>query len=140
MAQYTAIPVQTVASMQNVLFTEDSIPCNKGYIVHRIGSGLFTFKGASPCRARYKVTFDANIVIAAGGVVAPISIAIAVNGEALGNATAIVTPAAVGDFNNVSLSVFIDVPSCCCLTVAVENTSTQAIDVENANLIFERVA
>ena len=34
----------------------------------------------------------------------------------------------------------IDVPRGCCSTVSVRNTSTQAIDVQNANLIVERVA
>jgi len=35
---------------------------------------------------------------------------------------------------------FIEVPRGCCVTVAVENTSTQAIDIANSNLIVERVA
>ena len=50
------------------------------------------------------------------------------------------TPAAVEQFANVASAVFIDVPAGCCVTAAVRNTSTQAIDVQNANLIIERVA
>ena len=52
----------------------------------------------------------------------------------------------VGDFFNVSRTVFIDVPCGCCVTIAVENTSTTAagvaipIDVANANIVVERVA
>lgn len=140
MAQYSAVATQTVATRENLLFTSDNIPCNKGCVIHDSGSSLFTVRGGNPCRARYKVTFDGNIAISADGTVTPISVAIAVNGEALGNATAIVTPAAVGDFNNVSLTVFVDIPPCCCKTIAIENTSTQSIDVSNANITFERVA
>ena len=50
------------------------------------------------------------------------------------------TPAAVEEFANVASAVYIDVPANCCVTVSVRNTSTQAIDVQNANLIVERVA
>jgi hypothetical protein len=60
-------------------------------------------------------------------------------GEPLASATAIVTPAAVEQFFNVYASVFVDVPCGCCTTVAVENTSAEAIEVQNANLIVERV-
>ena len=52
----------------------------------------------------------------------------------------IVTPAAGEDFFNVFGALFIDVPKGCCLTVSVQNTSTQSILVQNANLIVERVA
>jgi hypothetical protein len=50
------------------------------------------------------------------------------------------TPAAVEEFANVASAVYLDVPAGCCLTISVRNTSTQAIDVQNANLIIERVA
>ena len=57
------------------------------------------------------------------------------------NATAIATPAAIGNFWNVAITTFIDIPCNCCVTVSVENTSdTTAIEVTNANIIFERVA
>jgi hypothetical protein len=44
------------------------------------------------------------------------------------------------EFFNVFTAVFVEVPRGCCLTVAVENTSADAINVQNANLIVERVA
>jgi hypothetical protein len=51
------------------------------------------------------------------------------------------TPAAIGEFNNVATSTYIDVPRGCCVTISVQNTSDDtAIDVQNANLIVERVA
>ena len=142
MAEYSFVQVQTVAVDDNVFFTDGSRACRKGFIQHRENSGLFFLKGSNNgCKAMYRVTFDANIAIAEGGTVEPISVALTINGETLGNATAIVTPAAIGDFFNVSISTFIDVPCGCCVTVSVENTSdTTAIDVQNANIIFERVA
>ena len=50
------------------------------------------------------------------------------------------TPAAVQEFNNVFTSLFLDVPSGCCYSISIKNVSEQAIDVQNANLIIERVA
>jgi hypothetical protein len=141
MAEFTAIALQTVAAGQNVLLTETPVPSFNGQVLHRQGSGVVDLRGVTnQCRARYKVTFGGNIAIPTGGTVDPISIAIALQGEPLASATAIVTPAAVGDFFNVFVAVFVEVPRCCCLSVAVENTSGQAIDVQNANLIVERVA
>ena len=141
-AEYSAIPVQTIAVDENVIFANGSRACHKGYIQHRDTSGIFFLKGATNgCRAVYRVTFNGNIAIATGGTVEPISVALTINGEELGNATATVTPAAIGDFFNVSVTTFIDIPCGCCVTVSVENVSdTTAIDVSNANIIFDRVA
>lgn len=141
-AEYSYVPLQTVAVDENVLFMDGARACRKGYVQHRSGSGIFTLRGATNhCRAVYRVQFNGNIAIATGGTVEPISVALTINGEAQGNATAIVTPAAIGDFFNVSVATFIEVPCGCCLTVSVENTSaTTAIDVTNANIIIDRVA
>lgn len=141
-AEYSFVPVQTVAVDENVTFNNGSRACRKGFVQHRDDSGIFFLKGSnSGCKAIYRVTFDGNIAIATGGTVEPISVALTINGEALGNATATVTPAAIGDFFNVSITTFIDIPCGCCVTVSVENVSaTTAIDVTNANIIFDRVA
>ena len=142
MAEYSFVPTQSVGVDDNILFTNGSRACRKGYVQHRDDSGIFALKGAGNCgRAIYKVQFNANIAIAEGGTVEPISVALTINGEELGNATAIVTPAAIGDFFNVSVSTLIDVPCGCCVTISVENTSTTTeIDVANANIIIDRVA
>lgn len=141
-AEYSAIAVQNVAVDENVLFNNGNRACRKGFISHRDDSGIFFLKGVSNgCRAVYRVTFDANIAIADGGTVEPISLALTVNGEALGNATATVTPAVIGDFFAISRTTFIEIPCSCCVTVSVKNVSdTTAIDVQNANIIFDRVA
>lgn len=138
--EITANALQTVATNQNVLFTEMAVRGNCS-IIHREGSGLVTLRGITDqCRARFRVSFGGNVAIPAGGTVAPISLAIAINGEAVGPTTMISTPAAAEEFNNVYTSIFINVPAGCCYTVSVKNLSDDAIDVQNANLIVERVA
>ncbi|MBO5854386.1 MAG: hypothetical protein J6Q61_06585 [Bacteroidales bacterium] len=141
-AEYSAVALQTVGVDDNIIFNNGSRACKKGFISHRDDSGIFTLQGArNGCKAIYKVSFQANIAIATDGTVEPISVALTINGETLGNATAIVTPVAIGDFWSVSVETFIDIPCTCCVTVSVENTSdTTAIDVQNANIIFDRVA
>ena len=142
-AEYSAVTLQTVEVDDNILFNNGFRACRKGFISHRDDSGIFFLKGASNgCKAVYRVTFDGNIAIATdGGTVEPISVSLTINGEEIGNATAIVTPTVAGAFFNVSITTFIDIPCSCCVTVSVENTSdTTAIDVTNANIIFERVA
>lgn len=84
------------------------------------------------------MTFNGNIAPALA--TSPISVAITIDGEPVGASTMIFSPAAAGAYGNVSSSIFIDVPKCCNYTIAVRNTSTQAINVQNANLIVERVA
>lgn len=141
-AEYSAIATQTVAVDENVIFNNGCRACRKGFIQHRDDSGIFFLKGSSNgCRSVHRVTFNGNIAIATGGTVEPISVALTINGEALGNATAIVTPAAIGNFFNVSVTTFVDIPCGCCVTVSVKNVSdTTAIDITNANVIFDRVA
>jgi hypothetical protein len=109
--------------------------------MHRDDSGLVTLRGCtSQCRARYRVSFGGNIAISTGGTVGPISLAIAIEGEPIAATTMTVTPAAVEEFFNVYASTFVDVPRGCCISASVQNISATSIDVENANLIIERVA
>ena len=139
MAEFTNVFVQQIAANGNAVFSETPVS-GSNCIVHRDGSGIITLRGmTNQCRARYKVVFGGNIAIPTAGAVGPISVAIAVEGEALGSATAVVTPAAVEDFFNVFAAAFIEVPRGCCVTVAVKNTSTETIELENANVIVERV-
>lgn len=138
--EITANTLQTVGVNQNVLFSETPVEGSCS-IVHRDGSGLVTLRGLTrQCRARFKVSFGGNISVPAGQTVGPISLAIAINGEPVATTTMISTPAAVGEFNNVASSLFIHVPSGCCSQISVENVSTIPVNVQNANLIVERVA
>lgn len=145
MAEFVSNAVQNVNSGQDVLFTEDIIECCRGNVLHRQGSGIFTLRGnvnnPNGYFARYWVEFGANIAIpTTGGTVAPISIALAINGEAVPTSSAIVTPAAVGDYWNVNVFAYVTVPRGCCQNISVKNISTQAINVQNANIVINRTA
>lgn len=150
-AEYSANATQTVAAGGSVIFTEAPVPCRCGKIYHRDESGLFRLASPAvmgcscrPCacfgwpEARYVVSFHANLAIAEGGTVEPISLSVYVDGEEDPSSTMTVTPAAVGDLQNVGAEIVVSVPSICrCSTVSVRNSSGQAVDVSNANLVIE---
>ena len=109
--------------------------------MHREGSGLVTLRGiTTQARARFRVTFGANIAIPAEQDIVPISLAIGLNGEPMLETTMTVTPAAANEYFNVSKSLFLDIPTGCCSQLSVKNISTIPVNVQNANLIVERVA
>lgn len=158
MAEYVYNSVQRVQPNQNVLL-QGSIPCGKGYVYHREGSGILTLKGVvnnpNACFARYQVTFNGNIAVPSDGTVGPIAVALAIGGEPIQTSRAITTPAAVAtdpptteNFFNVTSTAIITVPRGCCFTVTVENDSegataadpAPAILVQNANLTVTRIA
>lgn len=140
MAEYTNSSIVSIAAGQNVPLTETAVS-GGSCIVHREGAGIVTLRGqTSQCRARYKVSFGANIAIPTGGTVEAITVALALNGEALASTTATVTPAAAENYFNIYVAAFVEVPKGCCVTVAARNTSTQAVEFANSNLIVERVA
>ena len=138
--EITANAIQTVAAGANVIFT-DTVVCGNCSIMHREGSGLVTLRGlTNQCRARFRVSFGGNIAIPTGGTVGPISLAIAINGEPVATTTMISTPAAVEEYQNVFSAIFLDIPRGCCSQISVKNTSDEPIEIQNANLIIERVA
>lgn len=151
MAEFTYNPVQLVGVNENVILN-NAIPCNRGYVLHRNESGIVTLRGIvnNPCGcfARYKVEFNGNIAVPEGQTVGPIAVAIAVDGEELQVSRAIVTPAAVENYFNVTCVATIDVPKGCCNSISVENVlaSNDAADVQvpinvqNATLSVTRVA
>lgn len=140
MAEYVAVTAQTVAQNGNVIYTNTAVS-GSNCIKHREGSGIITLRGlTNQCRARFFVDFSANIAVPSTGTAAEISLAIAISGEPVLSSKMISTPAAVSQYNNVSAGIYIDVPAGCCATIAVENTSTQAIEVANANIIITREA
>ena len=151
MAEYVSYQnPQLVAAGQNVLLV-DTIPCNKGYVLHRNGSGILTLRGATNgCArfARYQVTFNGNIAVPPDGTVGAIATALTVDGEQLQSSRAIVTPAAVEQYFNVTNTAIITVPAGCCNTIAVENVNAgvgediaqQSISVADGNLTVTRIA
>lgn len=143
MAEFTYNPVQLINPSQNAIFLT-SIPCNKGYAYHRNESGIVILRGIvnNACSnfARYRVTFNGNIAVPTGETVGPISVALSIDGEAIQTSTAIVTPAAVENYFNVTSTAYITVPRGCCFNVGLENVSTIPINLQNANLVISREA
>ena len=121
-----------------------SIPCNKGYVYHRNESGIVILRGIvnNACSnfARFRVTFNGNITVPTGETVGPISVVLSIDGEAIQTSTAIVTPAAVENYFNVTSTAYITVPRGCCFNVGLENVSTIPINLQNANLVIGREA
>lgn len=88
--------------------------------------------------ANYEVAFHANIQIPEGGTIEEISLALAIDGDVDPSSTMIYVPAAVEEFGNVGADIIVSVPWICrCSSVSVRNTSTQDIEVQNANIVFD---
>ena len=150
MAEYLANATQLVELNQPVVFTA-SIPCNRGNVIHEDETGIFILRGNSTgCFARYQVTFNGNIAVPEGGTAGPIAVAIAANGEPRTTSRAIVTPAAVEEYNNVTSTAIITVPRGCCYSLSVRavsglvddaaGTPAPSINVTNSNLVITRIA
>ena len=148
MAEYSANAIQIVNPGETVIFTDSPDPCTRGFIRHRDGTGNFLLSGWVPrrmgccCRrpkhASYLAKFGSNISIPTGGTIEPISVALVIDGATVPASNMIVTPAAVDEYFNVSRAVNIDVWSGCCETVAVRNTSSQPIQMQNTNIVLSR--
>lgn len=148
-AEYLANAVQEVALNAPVIFSA-SIPCTRGYVYHEGDTGVFVLRGCTPnCFAHYQVTFNGNAAIPEGGTVTPIALAIAVNGEPRLTSRAIFTPAAAGDYGNLTSTAIIKVPKGCCFSLSVDAvpastdptvTPAPVIEVQNANLTITRIA
>ncbi len=148
-AEYLANAVQQVDLNAPIIFTA-SIPCRRGNIYHEDETGIFILRGkTNQCFATYQATFNGNIAIPEGGTVGAIAVAITVNGEPRPTSRAVYVPAAVDTYGNVTSTAIIKVPCGCCFSLSVEyvngndDPSTApavAINVQNANLVIDRIA
>lgn len=150
MAKYITSTDQNVALNNTIPFDIVSIPCNKGCVIP-ITTGVLTLRSGENNQARYVVSLQANVAIPEGGAVTPIAAAITLNGVAIPDSVAIVTPAAAEDVWHINTSTPITVPCGCCVSVsaayvdATEDdatvTPTPSIFVRrNASLTVTRVA
>ena len=151
MARYITSTDQNVALNNTIPFNIVSIPCNKGCVVP-ITTGVLTLQGSTSNRfARYEVDLQANVAIPTGGAITPVALAITLNGVAIPDSIAIVTPAAVEDVWHINTSTTITVPCDCCVSVsamyvdATEDdaavTPTPSIFVRrNASIAVTRIA
>lgn len=151
-AEYLANAEQSVALNAPIIF-DASIPCNRGYVYHEDGTGIFILRGIvnNPCAkfATYQVTYNGNISIPTGGAITPIAIAITLAGEQRPTSRAIYTPTVVDTYGNVTSTAIVKIPRECCFGLSVEYVSgtddptvtpTPLINVINSNLTITRIA
>ena len=147
--EYSANAAQLVQPGGSVIFTESPVPCNRGLVYHRDGSGIFRLanrffrQNVMNCWRRntnYEVAFHANIAIPEGQT-APeegIQLSIAIDGEVDPSSTMISDVTTVETYDNVGADVIVTVPCVCgCSSVSVRNTSSIPVLVQNANIIFD---
>lgn len=152
MAEFIYNEVQLIQPGASALLNT-AIGCNRGYVLHRAGSGILTLRGIvnNPCGrfARYRVSFDGNIAIPEGGTAAEIQLALAIAGEVVPTSIATATPTVANAYWNVNGFAIIDVPAGCCYTVSVDNASVSAdptttpapaLNLRNLNVEVSRMA
>lgn len=126
--------IQTVEANGTVIFTSTSV--NRGCTIrHRQGSGRFT----ALKQGVYKVSFQGNVAIPTGGTAGPISMDIVQDGESLAGSRMVSTPAAVDTYNSISTVVLVEVYRCDSASIAVRNTSGVAINLQDANIVIDRL-
>lgn len=129
-----AINADTVANMQNTNALQAQLAnccCETREAIQGVNYNM----AQNTCALQN--TMNSNTT---GGTVGAISLAIAISGEPVLSSQMISTPAAVDQYNNVSTGIYVDIPRGCCVNIAVENTSDQAISVANANIVVTREA
>ena len=149
MAEYFANAEQLIPLNESIDFTA-SIPCNRGLVLHENGTGVFTLRGCTNnCFARYKVTYVGNVAIPENGTVAPVAVALAVNGETRMASRSIYTPTAAEEYGSVTSTAIVTVPRGCCFNVSARYVSgitdgttapPVAISQINGNLTIDRIA
>lgn len=140
-----------VALDNTIPFNSVYIPCNSGNVTP-LATGILNLKGNTPNKfARYKVTLKSNVQIPTGGAVTPIALGIKVNGAVVPESVAIITPAAVAQYQHINTDAIITVPCGCCVTVSASYidgteddaavTPTPSIQVRReASIEVERIA
>lgn len=148
MAEYVSVGTQTVNPGESVVYNIAVVPCNRGLVRPRLGSGNLNLKGWVPSNyscscirnrnAIYLAEFGANIAIPDGETVGPISLAFALDGGTIEASSMIATPTAVQSFYNVSRTKNISVLNGCCQTLTVRNTSSIPILVSDPSIVISR--
>lgn len=113
MAEYITTSDANVALNGTIPFGTVSIPCNTGNVIP-LAVGVLNLKGNN----RYNVKVKANVQIPTGGAVTPVAIGITVNGSIIPESVAIITPAAVEEYEFINTDAVITVPCGCCASVS----------------------
>ena len=143
MAKYITSTDQNVALNNTIPFDIVSIPCNKGCVTP-ITTGVLTLQGSKANRfAQYEVDLQANVAISEGGEITPVALAITLNGVAVPDSVAIVTPAAAEEFWHINTSATITVPCDCCVSISaayVDATEDDAATTPTPSIFVRRRA
>ena len=143
MAKYITSSDVNVALNGTIPFDIVSIPCNSGNVIP-LTSGILTLKGNTTNRfARYLVTVQANVAIPEGGEVTAVALAITINGVAVPESVAIITPQAVEEYNHINTSYEVTVPRGCCVSVSaayVDGTEDDATTTPTPSVLVRRMA
>ena len=151
MPSYGYNQVQSVPLNQGAIFNTVN-GCRRGTIWHEDETPLAIIRGVPRCQcnssAKFKITAIANIALPEGAAVAPIAVALLVDGVVRPTSRAISTPAAALDYDNVVASDIIEIPKGCCFRVAFGNVSAseetgyvpaQLINMQNLNITIDQV-
>jgi len=142
MARYLTSTDQNVALNNTFPFDIVSIPCGKGCVIP-ITAGVLNLRSGQNQAARYNVKVQGNVAIPEGGAVTPIAVAITLNGVALPDSVAIITPAAAEDVWHINTESVITVPCGCCLSVSaayVDATEDDATVTPTPSIFVRRYA
>ena len=145
MAVYGYVETQTVQPNTAAILNDIS-PCQRGFVLHRAGSGILTLRGIRNCpcggMAKYHVKVSGNMAVSTGGTVGEIQIALAIAGEVIPITIAAATPAAVEEFWSFSREYDVEVPLYTSADVTVKNATVDAvpIDLRNLQLLVSKTA
>lgn len=142
MARYLTSTDQNVALNNTIPFDIVSISCGKGCVIP-ITAGVLNLRSGHNQAARYNVKVQANVAIPEGGAVTPVAVAITLNGVALPDSVAIITPAAAEDVWHINTESVITVPCGCCLSVSaayVDATEDDATVTPTPSIFVRRYA
>lgn len=143
MAKYLTPTDANVALNGTFPFSVVSIPCNKGCVIP-IATGVLALRGGNTNSfARYEVKVQGNVYIPEDGDLTPIAVAITLNGVAIPDSVAILTPTEVEDVWHVNTSTTITVPCGCCVSVSaayVDGTEDDAAVTPTPSITVRRFA
>lgn len=133
---------QTVATNQNVLFTETRVKsrrcaCNTGWLSHDKGSGLFEITNRGNLPMAVEVGFNGNVTASATGAVA---LSIKQNGEPVAGTEMDYTVATANVYQNVGAATLIAIPAGSSVTISVGNVGTVDTLVKDANIIIKKLS
>ena len=148
MAEFSAIAEQLINPGESAVFTANPVPCRRGLIWWREGTGALSLSGGTnrqssccccnPCSTNYLVSCSANIAVPDGETVGPISAAFVIDGVTLQESLMEVTPAAVEEYFNISATDNVAVRCGCCQTFSIRNTSDIPILMRNLNCVIRK--